>query len=555
MIIHVEVLEQIFDSDYYFGYQICFLSNIITYGIYIVKKSLDSKRAFEQYCESTYFLKATAHELLSPVTLIENALEELESTSNGNEKQISIIEKNCERIKNMTVLANTLEIHEQNFDTLKLESCVVDLNSEFKKSLENFELYAKSKKIKIEASVMSKENLFVKVQPLYLETIFLNLIDNAMKHSSSATNIFIKLDFDEEKSLVTFTVKNPCGKLRTQNLEEIFEFGKHISEKNILGLGLGLHLTRRICRLYQGDCTARIEDNQVIFQAKFFLEQSEKQEENKNTLIEKKNHQQSTQSVLSPYNTELNFRKNKNLSRTFDEEEKIIKKLLSNTKILLVEDDLDLQKSIKDFLADYSTIFTSSNGEEALILLSKEKINLIISDMLMPVMSGEEFYAECKKSKNLSHIPFIILTGLRDNKLRKKILTQGASDYLCKPFNNEDLLLKIYSLLNMENESRKKLRSDLSDFLSNQSDFIPEVSSNKINAKKDDEKFNAFFKEHDFSKREIEIAKLMAESKTNAEIANALFISVSTVATHVQHIYNKCNAKNRADFISMLIKN
>lgn len=553
MKIPMENLEKIFDNDYYFGYQICFLSNIVTYGIYILKKSIDSRKTFVQYKESAYFLKSTAHELLSPITLIENAAQELDSGT--NKKQISVIQKNCERIKNMTVLAATLEIHEQNFETLHLENCVLSLNSELQKCLEGFELYAVTRNIKIETLISTPESLMVMAQPLYLETVFLNLIDNAMKHSGNDTKISISLDYDKDKRLMTFSVKNPKGKLTHENLEEIFEFGKRISENDVQGFGLGLHLTRRICRLYKGDCTAELEGNQVVFYALMHLEIPASNEEHNNMHTETSDEKRMEPGLPHP--------------REIMSPPENIRALLSHVKILLVEDNIIMQESMREFLGKFCTVFSASNGEEALSILSEDVPAIIISDMLMPVMGGEALYAECKKTRSLSNIPFIFLTGIYDKKIQERMISLGAADYLCKPFCNEDLILKIYSVLNREVESRKRLKSALSDFLENQTesyadkhqdkhqdehqDEHQDVAQEKGISKSEDDKVKTFFVDHELSKREIEIALLMAKNKTNQEIANELFISVSTVATHVQHIYGKCNVRSRMEFVSTIL--
>ncbi|MBP5452231.1 MAG: response regulator, partial [Treponema sp.] len=403
-----------------------------------------------------------------------------------------------------------------------------------------FELYSASKQIKLECKMKNPEKLIVMVHPVYLETVFQNLIDNAIKYSKEGNIVYVSLDYEINEQKLIFAVKSPRGKLINEDLEEIFQFGKRIIKNEIQivrpkGFGIGLHLTRRICRLYKGDCIAEIKGDSVIFTAIMQLEYSLNRD-----VLSKGASQKLTDEHLKLH------------SADFYEEN--IRRVLINERILLVEDNLMLQEAMKEFLSTYCSVSTASNGEDALKIISDETPSLIISDLLMPEMNGESFYNECSKNPSLAHVPFIFLTGVRDKKIQKKLIANGAIDYLLKPFSNDDLLLKIYSILNLGITVRKKLQSDFYEFLAQ-----PQKSSDsyivKNKEKSGEEISRSFFIDKGLSEREIEISQVVAKHKTNKEIGEQLFISVSTVATHVQHIYNKCNVKSRTEFISLFLQN
>lgn len=123
-------------------------------------------------------------------------------------------------------------------------------------------------------------------------------------------------------------------------------------------------------------------------------------------------------------------------------------------RILLVEDNKELLEVIADELQDVYDVLSASNGRQALNLLEKESVQLVISDVMMPVMDGFELCGNIKSNFEYSHIPVVLLTA--KNTLQSKIegLKLGADAYIEKPFDIEYLQAQIASLLN----NRKKLK-------------------------------------------------------------------------------------------------
>lgn len=115
--------------------------------------------------------------------------------------------------------------------------------------------------------------------------------------------------------------------------------------------------------------------------------------------------------------------------------------------ILLVDDNEDILEFLADELSEKYNLLTASNGEEALSLLSEEVVNLVVSDVMMPVMDGFEFCRIIKSNMEYSHVPVILLTA--KNTLQSKIagLELGADAYIEKPFQMEYLLAQVASLL------------------------------------------------------------------------------------------------------------
>jgi len=117
-------------------------------------------------------------------------------------------------------------------------------------------------------------------------------------------------------------------------------------------------------------------------------------------------------------------------------------------RILIIEDSLPVRKILEHILGKENEVILTTNGAEALEWLQEGIIpDLIICDIQMPVMGGEEFVTEVKSSGFFREIPIIMLSGIENSTERIKMLKLGANDYLVKPFNPEELKLKADILL------------------------------------------------------------------------------------------------------------
>lgn len=554
----------IFDNDYYFGYDICFVSHILIYGASIFIKVKQRQKEFNLLRESSYFLKSSAHELLAPVTIIQNSVEEMENIAKdfckqndfrggGALKNFSACVKsangNIQRIKNIALMVNSLERQEQNIQEaskMKSEVFVVNL---FRQCLDNFISYAQLKGIEISWTYSCGEELCVLVFPLFLETVFINLIDNAIKYSTEKTGISVNIEWDSLNKTLVYRVSNFSENISEQNIEQLFTLGfrgKNISE-NIAGMGIGLNLVQRICKLYNGNCHAVcvpvFKDgknlHKVVFEARLPLEIVSGADKNcvhKTEQLFYENDQELKISALQNYD---------------------FLQIMQGVKILCVEDNLSLLENIQNIFKPYCAVFAACNGKDALEKIKEEIPDLIISDMVMPVMDGKAFFEICRNDETLKTIPFLFLTGVQDSKLRRVSIKEGAVDYIFKPFSQTELLLKVYSILSLKVNVKKDFARTITDFINKTAEIS---SGSKLNlglpfASAADSKENRIcaYKKFGLSSREIEIAELLLKNQTNKQIAKELFIATSTVATHIQHIYEKFGVKSRSEWIQSVM--
>ena len=554
----------IFDNDYYFGYDICFVSHILIYGASIFIKVKQRQKEFNLLRESSYFLKSSAHELLAPVTIIQNSVEEMENIAKdfckqndfrggGALKNFSACVKsangNIQRIKNIALMVNSLERQEQNIQEaskMKSEVFVVNL---FRQCLDNFISYAQLKGIEISWTYSCGEELCVLVFPLFLETVFINLIDNAIKYSTEKTGISANIEWDNLNKTLVYRVSNFSENISEQNIEQLFTLGfrgKSISE-NIAGMGIGLNLVQRICKLYNGNCHAVcvpvFKDgknlHKVVFEARLPLEIVSGAD---------KNCVQKTEQLFYENDQELKI----SALQNYD-----FLQIMQGVKILCVEDNLSLLENIQNIFKPYCAVFAACNGKDALEKIKEEIPDLIISDRVMPVMDGKAFFEICRNDETLKTIPFLFLTGVQDSKLRRVSIKEGAVDYIFKPFSQTELLLKVYSILSLKVNVKKDFARTITDFINKTAEIS---SGSKLNlglpfVSAADSKENRIcaYKKFGLSSREIEIAELLLKNQTNKQIAKELFIATSTVATHIQHIYEKFGVKSRSEWIQSVM--
>ena len=126
----------------------------------------------------------------------------------------------------------------------------------------------------------------------------------------------------------------------------------------------------------------------------------------------------------------------------------IAKEVLQN-KILIVDDVLSMRRLTKEILRDagFTFVFEAQDGQEALILMRKIKVNLVICDWNMPVMSGIEYFKALQTDSKLAKTPFILLTSSSEITKVKEAIEVGITYYVVKPYKPADLMKKIYSLL------------------------------------------------------------------------------------------------------------
>jgi DNA-binding response OmpR family regulator len=208
--------------------------------------------------------------------------------------------------------------------------------------------------------------------------------------------------------------------------------------------------------------------------------------------------------------------------------------------ILLVEDNADLLEFLHRIFSEDHTALCARNGEEALELLGRDRrINLVVSDIMMPGMDGKELLARMREDERFAGLPFIFLTARASEEEKLESLDSGAVDYLVKPFRAEELLAKAEAILTFRDEGLKEAERRIKRAL------FAEDSGAGGDIEAQLERFA-------LSGGELLVARILVQGKSDKEIAEELKCSPRTVSNRVASILHKSGARGRSEFIASL---
>ena len=392
--------------------------------------------------EKIAFFTNITHEFRTPVTLIHGPIEHaLKETQNEAVKaQLQIAERNS---RYLLSLVNEL----MDFRKLDIDKVVLDKRSsnfvEFlSELLIPFRVFAKERQIDI-CTYFRLESPFLMIDSGYMRKVLVNLVSNAIKFTPDGGRIDIfvaSIKGEGGEKLLYMNVCDTGHGIVTEDMEKIFDrfYQSKKSTKYPVygqsGTGIGLFLCKRIVYLHGGEIFARNNPGHgASFRILMPLVPGE-QVETKGEIAE------SSGAVYLP--------------DTLQPEETQKKET-----ILIVEDNKDMRSYIRTLLVGNYRLFEAGDGQEALEIVQKHTIDLIVSDLMMPVMDGMELSRCIKENLATSHIPFLMLTALRSDVQEKRSFEIGVDEYLCKPFDEEVLRLRIRNILNLRKKYKKMFSS------------------------------------------------------------------------------------------------
>ena len=393
--------------------------------------------------EKIHFFINTAHDIRTPLTLIKAPLEELrekEQLSKDGIANTNTALRNVNALLRLTT--NLINFERADVYSSELYISEYELNTYMAETFNAFRPYATVKHINFtyESNFRYLNVWFDKEK---MDSILKNIISNALKYTpeSGSVHVFVC----ENDDTWSVEVKDTGIGIPANEQKKLFKIhfrGSNAINSKVTGSGIGLMLVWKLVHLHKGKIhLSSIEHQGSIIKVTFPKDNKQFRKAHLTTKT-----RQIVQDEQAIYST----------SGTPDIYEKAKKEHNENQqRLLIVEDNDELRNYLGHTLSDMYTIQMCSNGKEALTIVKEYKPELIISDIMMPEMRGDELCAAIKNDIETSHIPIILLTALNDEKNILEGLKIGADEYVVKPFNIGILKATIVNLLS----NRALLRS------------------------------------------------------------------------------------------------
>lgn len=396
--------------------------------------------------EKNRFFTGITHELKTPLSLMLGPLDEI--TGNTTNQSISkfqaytqMMHRNGYRLKNL--IDQILDVSKLNADAIKLNIHPFNIVTLTKQISGQFQSLLDQKGIKLEINVEEVSEL-VYIDKEAWERIIINLISNAIKFSPEGEKILLSIV--EHDSDIQVSVRDFGKGIPIKSQQKVFEYLYQVSGNQAAeGTGIGLYLVKGLMERMGGevDLNSKITDG-----AEFIL-----------TLKKGSTHFHNEDS-LSHEAIDLKKAQNTPSKRIkVDEGLQSESKKSHLSKILIVEDNADFREYMTSILSEKYEVVVAKNGKEGLSLIKKVYPEIVISDVMMPVMDGYEFVDKLRELKDFKQIPVIFLSAKDQDVDMQKGLSTGADIYMTKPIRSSTLVSQIRAVLRREDILKKKIIS------------------------------------------------------------------------------------------------
>ena len=388
------------------------------------------------------FFTNISHEFRTPLTLILGQIEVLMQMDLGTTvyNRIQRIYKNAWHMRNL--ISELLDFRKQEQGYLKLRVEEQNLVTFTRQIYMCFYEYAQKKEITYRFDSV-EETISVWFDPIQLQKVIFNLLSNAFKYTSNKGNITV-----EVRKVASQAVVSVCDTgigIPVEHISKIFDRfyqtdNASSSSSFTLGTGIGLALAKGIMNMHHGKIEVEStvgEGTKFILSLplgnRHFSDEEMAVTEGRESLIIPEASVSSYGQLMAEEIKEPESQKN------MDEEDK--------PTILLVDDNTELLSMLEDIFLPMYNVYTACNGREGLEMAQQIQPDLIVSDVIMPEMSGKDLCYKIKTNVELSHISVVLLTAQTSVEYVVEGLMFGADDYITKPFNIKVLVARCNNLI------------------------------------------------------------------------------------------------------------
>lgn len=384
------------------------------------------------------FFSNISHELRTPLTLISSPLlsildKEADQVPPAIREHLQLIQRNTKQLQGL--IEDILDLTKLENDKIEVHQSTVSPSAFAGRLIGNFDSLATHLGIELQQEVPAAlDGKQLQIDENKVERIANNLLSNALKHTPGGGTVTLRLSHTE--NTLQLSVSDTGAGIPTTDLPYLFDRyfqSKQPGAPYQGGSGIGLALSRELARAMEGNLQVNSTEGEgSCFTLNIPCKAIPAATEQVDTAPVQEEEESIPMEILQP------------ASQTGERKE----------HVLIVEDHPDMQRYVESLLLSRYHVHKASNGHEALDVLSRQSIDLVISDVMMPGMDGFTLLDKLRQDPVHATLPVIMLTALSEESFKLKALTIGVDDYLPKPFSPQELLARTHNLL--QNHAARK---------------------------------------------------------------------------------------------------
>ena len=403
-----------------------------------------SKRVRRRLQMGQIFTNIT-HELLTPLTVISASVDQLREEAPQYNQNYDLMQMNIQRM--VRLLQQILETSKSQAGELKLLVAQGDVMQYIYNTAHCLQPLMDKKQLKFSIECCP-QSMMGWIDTDKLDKIIYNLLSNAAKYTNEG-EVTLQAWTSRNYDYIYIKVRDTGSGIPKEKMKKLFQrfYDGEYRQHKTIGTGLGLALTRDLVRLHKGTINCESEEgkgttfNLKIPITKETFRPDQIDEKHEIDLTVPKDTITDITSMVPEMNTKM------------DTNDLLVDDAY---RILVVEDNPELLMLMHHILKSQYRVLVAKNGKEALKIVHKTPIDLIVSDVMMPEMTGLELTHELKEDPKYSHLPIILLTANTQEEDEEEALKIGADEYLTKPFRLGELRLRIDNII----ENRRRALQD-----------------------------------------------------------------------------------------------
>ncbi len=396
----------------------------------------------------TQFFANVSHELRTPLSLILGPAERMLKAPNITDDQrhdLDVMKRNARTL--LKHVNDLLDVAKLEAGKMKPAYARVNFAKLARIVSGNFDGIARERNI--ELSVIAPDEIMVEVDTEMLQRVLFNLLSNAFKFVPKGGKVLLKLEPRISQMLISVEDSGPG--IAKEFRETVFERFRQVeggATRKHGGTGLGLSIVKDFIEIHRAKINVQTSTlGGALFQIEIPLKAPSGTDVS-----------QQSDALLGAEQPSL-------LLERLDASTKKVEELVpvsyqEKSLVLVVEDNIDMNRFVCEILASNYRVVSAFNGQEGIQKAQALIPDLILSDIMMPIMSGDQMLAALRTFKELQSVPIILLTAKADDELKNMLLRTGAQDYIVKPFSAEEVNARVHNLITMK-RAREALQKEL----------------------------------------------------------------------------------------------